>query len=106
MQALKNLFVREEGQDLVEYALLAALLSVVSITILTTLGCIPWIFMLTFLGKQVGDNWESWKDYLHYVDYAVAAAIVLFAIFLFVRWRRNRNDPLKASGEPAADAPR
>ena len=38
MQALKNLFVREEGQDLVEYALLAALLSVVSITILTTLG--------------------------------------------------------------------
>jgi hypothetical protein len=40
------------------------------------------------------------------VDYAVAAAIVLFAIFLFVRWRRNRNDPLKASGEPAADAPR
>jgi pilus assembly protein Flp/PilA len=38
MQALKNLFVREEGQDLVEYALLAALLSVVSIAILTTLG--------------------------------------------------------------------
>jgi pilus assembly protein Flp/PilA len=38
MQALKNFIVREEGQDLVEYALLAALLSVVSITILTTLG--------------------------------------------------------------------
>jgi 4-amino-4-deoxy-L-arabinose transferase-like glycosyltransferase len=73
-------------------------------TILTTLGCIPWIFMLTFIGKQVGDNWESWKDYLHYVDYAVAATIVVFAIYLFVRWRRKRNDPVKASGEPAADA--
>ena len=48
-------------------------------TVLTTLGCIPWIFMLTFIGKQVGDNWESWKDNLHYVDYAVAAAIVLTA---------------------------
>ena len=23
-------------------------------TLLTTLGCIPWIFMLTFIGKQVG----------------------------------------------------
>ncbi len=38
MKALKNFIVREEGQDLVEYALLAALLSVVSIAILTTLG--------------------------------------------------------------------
>ena len=48
-------------------------------TVLTTLGCIPWVFMLTFIGKQVGDNWESWKDNLHYVDYAVAAVIVLTA---------------------------
>ena len=46
-------------------------------TILTTLGCIPWIFMLTFIGMQVGENWESWKDDLHYVDYAVVAMIVL-----------------------------
>ena len=28
-------------------------------TLLTTLGCIPWIFMLTFIGKQAGDNWEK-----------------------------------------------
>ncbi|HWM11542.1 MAG TPA: DedA family protein, partial [Solirubrobacteraceae bacterium] len=75
-------------------------------TVLTTLGCIPWIFMLTFLGKQVGDRWEDWKDYLHYFDYAVAAAIVLGAIWLFVRWRRKRNDAVQASGEPAADASR
>ena len=38
MKALKNFIVREEGQDLVEYALLAALLSIVSITALKTLG--------------------------------------------------------------------
>ena len=38
MKALKNFIVREEGQDLVEYALLAALLSIVSIVILGTLG--------------------------------------------------------------------
>ena len=25
--------------------------------------------MLTFIGKEAGDNWESWKDSLHYVDY-------------------------------------
>src|SRR5919109_536880 len=75
-------------------------------TVLTTLGCVPWIFMLTFLGKQVGDRWEDWKDYLHYVDYAVAAGIVLGAVYLYVRRRRRRNGPVQASGEPAADAGR
>ena len=58
-------------------------------TLFTTLGCIPWIFMLTFIGKQVGDNWEQWKDSLHYVDYAVAALIVLGIVYLVVRSRRR-----------------
>jgi membrane protein DedA with SNARE-associated domain len=68
-------------------------------TVLTAAGCIPWVFMLTFIGKQAGDHWDEWKDKLHYVDYAVLAAIVLGVIWLFLRRRR-------ASGEPAADAPR
>ncbi len=71
-------------------------------TVLTVAGCIPWIFMLAFTGKQVGDNWESWKDSLHYVDYAVAVLIVLAIIYFVVR---NRRRP-RAAGEPAADAPR
>ena len=58
-------------------------------TILTTLGCIPWIFMLTFIGMKVGENWESWKDSLHYVDYAVLAMIVLGLAYLLVRRRRS-----------------
>ena len=73
-------------------------------TILTTLGCIPWIFMLTFIGRQVGDRWESWKDSLHYVDYVVAAAIVIGVLYLFVRNRRGRRAKREAAGEPAADA--
>jgi membrane protein DedA with SNARE-associated domain len=60
-------------------------------TILTTLGCIPWVFMLTFIGKQAGDNWENWKEHLHYIDYAVIVAIVVAAVWLFVRWRRRRG---------------
>jgi Flp pilus assembly pilin Flp len=38
MSAIKDFVVREDGQDLVEYALLAALLSIVSILALQTLG--------------------------------------------------------------------
>jgi membrane protein DedA with SNARE-associated domain len=73
-------------------------------TLLTTLGCIPWIFMLTFIGKQVGDRWVTWKDSLHYVDYAVVALIVVGLLYLLVRARRKRSEP-EAAGEPAADAP-
>ena len=60
---------------------------------LTLLGCIPWVLMLTLIGKAAGDNWEDWKDSLHYVDYAVAAMIVGGVIYLIVRRRR----------QPAAD---
>src|SRR4051795_27106 len=58
-------------------------------TVLTLAGCLPWVFMLTFIGQQAGDRWESWKNYLHYVDYAVIAAIVLGVAYLLLRRRRG-----------------
>jgi membrane protein DedA with SNARE-associated domain len=59
-------------------------------TVLTLLGCIPWVFLLTFIGKQAGANWADWKNSLHYVDYAVAALIVIGGAWLIVRARRRR----------------
>ena len=41
-------------------------------TVLTLLGCIPWVLALALIGREVGDNWEDWRDNLHYLDYAVA----------------------------------
>src|SRR6187200_1452463 len=69
-------------------------------TVLTMLGCIPWIFMLAFIGQQAGDRWETWKDSLHYVDYAIAVLIVVGIVFLVVRNRRGRSEP-EAAAEPA-----
>jgi membrane protein DedA with SNARE-associated domain len=65
-------------------------------TVLTLAGCIPWVLLLTFIGKEAGDNWESWKDSLHYVDYAVLAAIVIGIGWLVVRNRRKRSETLVA----------
>src|SRR5215210_5919589 len=58
-------------------------------SLLTIAGCIPWVLMLTFIGKQAGNNWEDWKDSLHYVDYFVAACIVAGVVYLVVRNRRG-----------------
>ena len=68
-------------------------------SVLTLLGCIPWVLMLTFIGQQVGVRWEQWKDSLHYVDYAVAAVIVGFVAYLAVKHWRSRRAP----GAPARE---
>jgi membrane protein DedA with SNARE-associated domain len=60
-------------------------------TAFTLAGCVPWVFMLTWIGREVGANWEDWKNSLHYVDYTVAALIVAGVVYLVVRWRRNRG---------------
>jgi membrane protein DedA with SNARE-associated domain len=57
-------------------------------TVLTVLGCIPWVLMLGIVGREVGDRWLDWRDRLHYLDYAVLAAIVVLAVWLIVRRRR------------------
>ena len=65
-------------------------------TLYTFLGCIPWMAGLVFLGMTVDRNWEKWRDKLHYIDYLVIAAIVIGAVWLFIRWRRNRGKPADA----------
>src|SRR3954452_10263194 len=63
-------------------------------TVFTLAGCIPWVLLLTFIGKEAGGRWDDWKDSLHYVDYAVLAAIVVGIAYLVVRrWRRGRSQP-------------
>ena len=60
-------------------------------TLYTLLGCIPWVFALTYFGYVLGENWATIGDYLHYLDYAVAVALVAGAVYLFLLWRRSRS---------------
>jgi membrane protein DedA with SNARE-associated domain len=70
-------------------------------TVLTLLGCIPWVLMLGLIGREVGDQWEEWRDYLHYGDYLVLAAIVGGLIYLLIRRRRGGGgDPEPAEAGP------
>jgi membrane protein DedA with SNARE-associated domain len=73
-------------------------------TILTFLGCLPWVFALTYIGKEVGDNWVEWKDSLHYVDYAVAALIVIGFIYLVIKYRRGGGGGAAVGPAEPADA--
>jgi membrane protein DedA with SNARE-associated domain len=54
-------------------------------------GCVPWVFALTYLGYYLGENWDEVGDFLHYLDYAVALAVLAGAVYLFLRWRSSRS---------------
>jgi membrane protein DedA with SNARE-associated domain len=62
-------------------------------TWLTLAGCIPWVFALALLGREVGSHWDDWKDRLHYLDYAVLAAIVALITYALLRRRRAKVEP-------------
>ena len=60
-------------------------------TILTLVGCVPWVLMLAVAGREVGDNWEDLQHTLHYVDHALALAILGGIGWLVARHRRRRR---------------
>ena len=58
-------------------------------TVLSIAGIIPWVIAFAYMGKGVGDQWDSWQEKLHYVDYAILAAILGSVLYLL--WRRRRG---------------
>jgi membrane protein DedA with SNARE-associated domain len=57
----------------------------------TFIGCVPWVFALTYFGYYLGGNWGEVGHFLHYLDYAVALAVLAGAVYLFLRWRSSRS---------------
>ncbi len=60
-------------------------------TFYTFLGCVPWVLALTYFGYLLGENWDEVGSVLHYLDYAVALAVLVGAVYLFLRWRSSRS---------------
>ena len=54
----------------------------------TTIGTIPWVYVLTLLGFQLGQHWESINAHSTAFTY-IFAALLLAALVWF--WTRNRQ---------------
>lgn len=59
-------------------------------SILTVIGCIPWVTALAVAGYYLGSNWQKVLTYTRPVEYLVIAAVVVGAGVWLVRRMRSR----------------
>src|SRR5438128_1605372 len=61
----------------------------VRFTLLTLIGCAPWVLGLGLAGEAVGSEWKSVRKGFDYVDYGVLALLVASLVYLLLRRRRG-----------------
>jgi membrane protein DedA with SNARE-associated domain len=58
---------------------------------LSFLGSVPWCYLLAYVGRKLGENWDTLKTYFHGAD----AVIGVFFVIAFGIWLKHhlRPDP-------------
>jgi len=55
------------------------------------LGSLPWCYVLAYIGKKLGDNWDTLGVYFHKFDFIIVAVILLGAVWYVRRHLKNIN---------------
>ncbi len=55
------------------------------------LGSVPWSFGLAYLGKKLGDNWDTLGVYFHKFDFVIVAVILIGAVWYVRRHLKNNK---------------
>ncbi|MDE3131583.1 MAG: DedA family protein [Acidobacteriota bacterium] len=61
-------------------------------TILTVIGCVPWVLGLALAGHAIGRNWATVRSGFSYADYVVLVLVVAWAAWAIVRRVRRRRE--------------
>ena len=54
------------------------------------LGSLPWCYFLAYIGKKLGDHWDTLGVYFHKFDFAFVA-VIFFGVFWYVRRHIKNN---------------
>ncbi|MFA5359617.1 MAG: DedA family protein [Patescibacteria group bacterium] len=55
----------------------------------TFLGSLPWCYALAYIGKKLGDNWDTLGVYFHRFDFVIVIVILLAAAWYIRRHIKN-----------------
>lgn len=65
---------------------------VVPFILLTFFGSLPWCYLLTYIGRVMGENWEDIRGYFHRFDLVIAGILLLlFGWWLWAHLRRRKK---------------
>jgi membrane protein DedA with SNARE-associated domain len=75
-------------------------------TLYTTLGCIPFVTALAFLGHAAGANWPSVEGFLAPFSWLIAGVlVVLGSVYVARRWRQVRAEYAAIDAQRGASEP-
>jgi len=70
-----------------------ARMNLLKFCIYTFIGSFPWCLGLAYVGKKMGDHWESLKTYFHHADIVIGLIIlVLGIVYLYTHLRKKEDD--------------
>ncbi len=59
----------------------------------TFLGSLPWSILLVYVGKKLGDNWETIGVYFHRADILIVILlVVVLGVCFWRKYRKKKND--------------
>jgi membrane protein DedA with SNARE-associated domain len=69
-------------------------------TLYTFLGCLPWVFALTWAGVLLGDNWETFLRYGEPISLAIGVISAAFIVWWVVKRVRARRAAAQTAQRP------
>lgn len=59
--------------------------------VLSTLGSLPWCFVLAYVGVVLGENWQTVESLYRPVEIIVVVGIAALAAYYLWKWRTSRK---------------
>lgn len=55
-------------------------------------GSLPWVFVLGFIGVQLGSKWDIIREYFQILDIIVVISIIGFLAYLLYKYKLKKNE--------------
>lgn len=73
-------------------------------TLYTTLGCVPFVYALAWLGHVAGGSWTKVESVLAPISWLIVAVLVVLAlVYVARRWRQVRAEYAALDAERRTD---
>jgi len=68
-----------------------AKMNIFKFLIYTTIGCIPWVFALTYAGLIAGQQWDILYPYFKKAEWFIFAFLLIGVVFFIKKHFKNKN---------------